>query len=321
MASSGGSSPTRGGAIMRNLFSTPLFSENIAGLVDLEALTALATDGYSRVVNDHDSLASEIVEHKSKDCMDPTSILRQQFDYDRCKSLLKNPRGDFNHHERFFHWQTYQGAQGLRKWDEFRSSAELKAVTMLVQNRIIDFLYAMGIARQQLEQIWGHVRLQIWAAVDKSSTFTHVHFTRGNCVCSGVLYVNVPTGSGAITFEDIRQPRTEELTLGDGTPLFPSTGYSHAPAAGDLLLFPPWAPHKVEPTHYTTATKKRRAGGEMRVAWAFNLNVVQTSSETMSAEELSRAQGAWEAQLESFEKAHYEWEQAKKHAVGQTEVF
>lgn len=81
---------------------------------------------------------------------------------------------------------------------------------------------------------------------------------------SGVLYVQVPEGSGGIVFRDPR-PQCEMSLLGpklgnQGINLMPR--YPVAPQAGTMLLFPSWLMHQVEPG--TNA-------GALRIAISFNV--------------------------------------------------
>ena len=60
----------------------------------------------------------------------------------------------------------------------------------------------------------------------------HEHYAQGETVCTGVpmLYAQVPEGSGALSFADIRAACTDEL---EG--FFPGQEHEHAPGAGDVL--------------------------------------------------------------------------------------
>ena len=70
---------------------------------------------------------------------------------------------------------------------------------------------------------------------------------------SGVFYVSVPDGSGAITFDDPRGLR----------PPFSRNRLEHSPTPGEMLLFPPWLVHGVE--------SSCAAKGSARVSLSFNL--------------------------------------------------
>ena len=69
---------------------------------------------------------------------------------------------------------------------------------------------------------------------------------------SGVFYVSAPPNSGTISFDDPRGMR----------PPFASNRLVHTPIAGEMLLFPPWLVHAVEPSCEATAP---------RIALSFNL--------------------------------------------------
>ena len=96
------------------------------------------------------------------------------------------------------------------------------------------------------------VHLFVWASVHEgcSKHTPHVH---DNSAVSGVFYVSVPDGSGAITFDDPRGLR----------PPFSRNRLEHSPTPGEMLLFPPWLVHGVE--------SSCAAKGSARVSLSFNL--------------------------------------------------
>ena len=47
---------------------------------------------------------------------------------------------------------------------------------------------------------------------------------------------------------------------------FPAASYNHTPRVGDILLFPPWAVHSVDPSTFSSGSED-----SPRVAWAFNV--------------------------------------------------
>lgn len=109
-------------------------------------------------------------------------------------------------------------------------------------------------------------RFQIiaWINCGLASAHNTAHVHPG-AELSGVLYVQVPEGSGSIIFRDPR-PQSEMSQLGQklggsGHALRPR--YEIQPKAGDLLIFPSWLMHQVEPG-------KNR--DELRIALAFNIN-------------------------------------------------
>lgn len=90
----------------------------------------------------------------------------------------------------------------------------------------------------------------------------HVH---PGAELSGVLYVQVPEGSGPIIFRDPR-PQAEMALLGlklgsAGELLLPR--HPVQPRTGDLLLFPSWLMHQVEPGQNSD---------QLRIALSFNIN-------------------------------------------------
>ena len=103
----------------------------------------------------------------------------------------------------------------------------------------------------------------------------HVH---DESAVSGVFYVSVPAGAGAIRFDDPR----------GALPPFKRNSIEHMPVSGELLLFPPWLAHSVgpscPPSDGELAEGGRAEGGradaapsaatlvsQMRISLSFNL--------------------------------------------------
>jgi uncharacterized protein (TIGR02466 family) len=87
-----------------------------------------------------------------------------------------------------------------------------------------------------------------WAMVSRDSHSVRAHL-HPNSLFSGVFYLAVPPGSGAIAFLDPRggaQMLVPPLT--DGHQLYAQGRVRYAPKPGELLLFPSWLWHEVEPT-------------------------------------------------------------------------
>jgi len=254
-------------ATIRHLFSTPLYQSNIADKIDMNHLTALATDGHRSVMEDAD-LRNTIRQNKETElCRDAGSQLEE------CKQILQDVT-QFTYNDMFFHWQMHHGEDKLPEFGGFspnmiffkKSDAhtpELKAFMSHIRDVAVPrYMKALGVSKKDIP-IFG---IQMWAAVVASNDHTHQiheHFTSGECLCSGVMYAQAPIGSGPISFKDVRKPRSNEISSG----YFPSSAYDHTPITGDLLLFPPWAPHEVKPSR----NFKTDGSGVPRVAWAFNV--------------------------------------------------
>jgi uncharacterized protein (TIGR02466 family) len=87
----------------------------------------------------------------------------------------------------------------------------------------------------------------MWGNISRGSAALHDH-THPNNYLSGVFYVRMPPGAGAITFKD---PRTQTRVLRPqalaDTPLN-SLELEYAASEGTLLLFPAWLEHGVRPS-------------------------------------------------------------------------
>ena len=91
-------------------------------------------------------------------------------------------------------------------------------------------------------------RVLSWINCSPSGSHNSAHVHPGAEI-SGVLYISVPSGSGKIVFRDPR-PQAEmsqlNMRLGRSIPSL-NPRFEVTPEQGDLLLFPSWLLHQVEP--------------------------------------------------------------------------
>ena len=107
-------------------------------------------------------------------------------------------------------------------------------------------------------------RITTWMNCSPVGSHNSAHMHPGAEI-SGVFYISVPPESGRIVFRDPRpQSEMSQLSSKEGkifkalAPRFPLS-----PAPGDVLLFPSWLMHQVEPGY----------GQEgLRISMAFNIN-------------------------------------------------
>jgi uncharacterized protein (TIGR02466 family) len=97
----------------------------------------------------------------------------------------------------------------------------------------------------------------MWLNVHEQYGFNHVHIHPGAWY-SGVYYLNCTNKTGNISFTDPR-PGAENNFY--HTSIDCNTTYTIKPITGDLILFPSWLPHFVEPN----------LDVENRVSVAFNV--------------------------------------------------
>jgi uncharacterized protein (TIGR02466 family) len=102
-------------------------------------------------------------------------------------------------------------------------------------------------------------QLQSWVNLHDRGGFNFLHMHEGSLL-SGSFYLEVPAGSGALTFRDPRPGVLHSMIKG-------SVPNGHAdihltPSTGLLVLFPCWMEHYVEP----------HEGDEPRICIAFNAN-------------------------------------------------
>ena len=96
----------------------------------------------------------------------------------------------------------------------------------------------------------------------------HPYHIHSDGVLSGVYYANLPPGSGSIKFCDPRgvspfQPLHQEEAM----PPFHQE-HSMRPAVGDLIVFPSWLPHAVDPCKESSSFEK---AANYRISVSFNL--------------------------------------------------
>jgi hypothetical protein len=103
----------------------------------------------------------------------------------------------------------------------------------------------------------GKTEVIYWVSIHANGTYHQSHHHKGSAI-SGVFYVSVPNGAGSITFED---PRGSLPPFGKIIKIIP--------AEGDLILFPSWLVHRVDPTLST----------DPRISLSFNIG---TDWETLS---------------------------------------
>ena len=116
------------------------------------------------------------------------------------------------------------------------------------QQAIVRYVETAGGPRaaQELQRRQKKLGLFAWAAVHRGCSQHEGHF-HDKAAVSGVFYLRTSAQGGAFFAEDPRGPR------------FPFDGnvIRHAPRAGDLLLFPPWMRHGVDPTGQSCGERRR----------------------------------------------------------------
>ena len=185
--------PPPAAASIRHLFSAPLYQSSVAAEVDVAGLSALALKGYHKVGSSK-RLWNRILKSRCSPEGDPVD----------CEAQLGR---DYQQNDRFYHWQVNQGGQGqgdLPEWKEYRTDPVVPQLkSYLQQVAVPQYLHSLGIS---MARVKGPLSLKLWAAVlEEGATHSmHEHTTSGRCLCSGVIYAQVPPGSGAISFADTR---------------------------------------------------------------------------------------------------------------------
>ena len=100
-------------------------------------------------------------------------------------------------------------------------------------------------------------RLEAWVNLLDPGGFNTLH-VHPDALLSGSYYVQVPDASGSIVFRDPRPGVVLNPFPGSGVHCMPNRELK--PRAGQLLVFPSWLDHRVEPNE----------GGAPRIAIAMN---------------------------------------------------
>ena len=110
-----------------------------------------------------------------------------------------------------------------------------------------------------------------WINCSSSQSHNSAHVHPGAEI-SGVFYIAVPNGSGKIVFRDPR-PQSEMANLHakfGSSVLSLRPRYPVQPESGDMLLFPSWLMHQVEPGLDQNG---------LRISMAFNINGLSIAKE------------------------------------------
>ena len=112
-----------------------------------------------------------------------------------------------------------------------------KMYTKLIEifsDAIAHYIQSIGVT---LEESFDPSGLFIWSSIHANGTHHQAHHHDGSSI-TGVVYIQVPSSKcGSLVFED---PRGSH-------PPFGKT-HRHEPVVGDLLIFPSWLVHRIEPT-------------------------------------------------------------------------
>eukprot|EP00996_Jenningsia_fusiforme_P007152 NODE_946_length_1802_cov_33.129492_g833_i0.p2 GENE.NODE_946_length_1802_cov_33.129492_g833_i0~~NODE_946_length_1802_cov_33.129492_g833_i0.p2 ORF type:complete len:186 (+),score=18.52 NODE_946_length_1802_cov_33.129492_g833_i0:339-896(+) len=88
-------------------------------------------------------------------------------------------------------------------------------------------------------------RLYCWLSIQREGGF-HASHAHSDAALSGVYFVRVPNNAGRLVFSDPRGVSSFHPTI-RGVPPFDNEVFFR-PTDGDLVLFPGWLVHRVEPT-------------------------------------------------------------------------
>jgi len=156
--------------------------------------------------------------------------------------LIKSGHSVKGSNQAFYDWQQNGG------WKIFAQQPEVRQLLEYMQTATDMFLRTIG---QDEDFVRNRGReLFAWATVHESC-ISHAPHSHPNEIVSGVYYVKMPDDAGAVMFDDPRGP----------LPPFDNR-ITVRPKEGDLILFPSWLIHQVEPT----------GGASERISIPFNIH-------------------------------------------------
>ena len=124
-----------------------------------------------------------------------------------------------------------------------------KTIVNIFYNAIRSYLHQSRVTDETINKLsMKRENLMVWASIHANSSLHNAHHHVKSSV-SGVIYLNTPQNSGSIYFED---PRGKLPPFGNIVRI--------KPEFGDLVLFPGWLIHGVEPT----------ISAEPRISLSFN---------------------------------------------------
>jgi hypothetical protein len=221
---------------VRMLFATPLYVDNVAGVLDIAALNALALDGYTRVTQDA-TVKSQIRNAKLKEA--------QQM-YPGESFNIPEDEDDSEANNMLFYYQMKTGRNGIGLWKELRDAytadnGSIRAMMNYIEKKAVPRYFAsIGVPKSALPT---RLKVNLWAGVLRDGGAehgAHTHQQDQECLLSGVLYTQVPAGSGPLVFSDPRSATEPEMP-----DFLPGKDFAFHPKAGDIAMFPPWQVHQV----------------------------------------------------------------------------
>jgi uncharacterized protein (TIGR02466 family) len=101
-----------------------------------------------------------------------------------------------------------------------------------------------GISQSYDKDLQPHIEIDaMWVNANKKHGFNHVH-THAGCWYSGIFFVDWLEDSGNLIF--LNPCPAQQVNIGS---LLFTDGHAHSikPKSGDIILFPSWLPHLIEP--------------------------------------------------------------------------
>jgi uncharacterized protein (TIGR02466 family) len=137
-------------------------------------------------------------------------------------------------------------------WKEEVFKPLLEKSSHVIQSIISDIIKQEETPQIMIRSMWGNVNPR------GGYNFTHVHPTGW---MSGVYYIQIPNEESPLVFEDPRPARMMDFQR---SALLNDEYFAHRPEVGQLVLFPSWLPHFVNPN----------TSDDFRISISFNVELV-----------------------------------------------
>jgi uncharacterized protein (TIGR02466 family) len=135
--------------------------------------------------------------------------------------------------------------------DDLQTLPEFRELCDIILDEVNKILDTLSIVRED------HYISCMWANISQVGT-AHIEHFHPNSFYSGVLYIQIPPGSGKLFFTDPRTgPQMMQPSYSKPSPDLMGTDFSVAPEKGVMYVFPSWLPHGVDVSEHQPDSPER----------------------------------------------------------------
>ena len=142
--------------------------------------------------------------------------------------------------------------------DDLQTLPEFRELCDIILEEVNKVLDTLNIERED------HYISCMWSNISQVGT-AHIEHYHPNSFYSGVVYMQVPPGSGKLFFTDPRTgPQMMQPSYSRPTPELMGSDFSIIPEKGAVYIFPSWLPHGVD-------ISKNQPDSPERISLSFNI--------------------------------------------------